>query len=150
MCGRTNLFLPRAQVEDKAGMACSWHNCLTLFLILHKIHQLRSSTHLADPESDSPEAAAAPVASLTNSAAPSLAAAAESPVAEARAAPTAEQKQRRQRLKARRAAIAAAPFKNPSRDLADTAHAEVYKRPAFHNYGRGSATSGVSPPPRHT
>jgi hypothetical protein len=58
---------------------------------------------------------------------------------------TTEQKQRKRLLRAKRANAEAAAKTNTSRDMADTAHAEVYRRPAFHNYGRSSSViPGVS------
>jgi beta-phosphoglucomutase-like phosphatase (HAD superfamily) len=41
-------------------------------------------------------------------------------------------------LRVKRLGMAAAAKTSTSRAMADTAHAEVYRRPAFHNYGRSS------------
>lgn len=93
---------------------------------------------LAGDENDDPQlspAAAALADSAAASGAPASAPAAASSVKKAM---TAEQRQRKRLLRVKRAGMEAAAKTNTSRAMADTAHAEVYCRPAFHNYGRSS------------
>jgi len=54
---------------------------------------------------------------------------------------SAEQKNRRRAVAKKRAELDAKVHGNTSRAIADTAFAEVFKRPAFHNYGRYNETN---------